>query len=44
MEIQRANVLLLADESDDRKRQKDVVIANMLNITPQAYDESCHYL
>lgn len=36
MEIRRANVLLLADESGDRKRQKDVVIANMLNITPQA--------
>ena len=29
-------MLLLADESGDRKRQKDVVIANMLNITPQA--------
>lgn len=36
MEIRRANVLLLADESGDRKRQKDVVIADMLNITPQA--------
>lgn len=36
MEIRRANVLLLADELGDRKRQKDVVIANMLNITPQA--------
>ena len=27
MEIRRANVLLLADESGDRKRQKDVTIA-----------------
>ena len=36
MEIRTANVLLLADESGDRKRQKDVVIADMLNITPQA--------
>ena len=36
MEIRRANVLLLADESGDRDRQKDVVIADVLNITPQA--------
>jgi len=36
MEIRRANVLLLADEADKRKRQKDTVIASMLNITPQA--------
>ena len=36
MEIRRANVLLLADEAEDRKRQKDIVIASMLGITPQA--------
>ncbi len=36
MEIRRANVLLLANEAGDRKRQKDVVIARMLGITVQA--------
>lgn len=36
MEIRRANVLLLADEAGERKRQKDNVIAGMLGITPQA--------
>lgn len=36
MEIRRADVLLLADEAGDRKRQKDVLIAGMLQITPQA--------
>ena len=36
MEIRRANVLLLANESGERKRQKDVVIARMLGITVQA--------
>lgn len=36
MEVRRANVLLLADESEGRKKQKDVVIASVLNITPQA--------
>lgn len=36
MEIRRANVLLLANEAGERKRQKDVVIANMLQITTQA--------
>lgn len=45
MEIRRANVLLLADESEERKRQKDVVIANMLGITPQAvHDIKQHFL
>ena len=36
MEIRRANVLLLANEAGERKRQKDVVIARMLGITVQA--------
>jgi len=36
MDIRRANVLLLADESENRKRNKDVVIADMLGITVQA--------
>lgn len=36
MEIRRANVLLHANEAGDRKRQKDVVIAQMLGITVQA--------
>lgn len=36
MEIRRANVLLLANEAGEHKRQKDVVIAKMLHITPQA--------
>ena len=36
MEIRRANVLLLADEAGDRRRQKDVVIAKMLGISAQA--------
>ena len=40
MEIRRANVLLLADEAEGRKRQKDIVIAGMLGITPQAV----HYI
>lgn len=45
MEIRRANVLLLADESGGRKRQKDVVIAQMLGITPQAvHDIKQHFL
>ena len=39
MEIRRANVLLLADEAEGRKRQKDIVIAGMLGITPQAVDD-----
>ncbi len=36
MEIRRANVLLMADESNHRQRQKDTIIASTLNITPQA--------
>lgn len=45
MEIRRANVLLLADESDGRKKQKDNVIAGMLGITPQAvHDIKKHFL
>ena len=45
MEIRRANVLLLADEAGDRKRQKDIVIASMLGITPQAvHDIKQHFL
>ena len=45
MEIRRANVLLLADEAGDRKRQKDIVIAVMLGITPQAvHDIKQHFL
>lgn len=36
MEIRRANVLILADEAAERKRQKDVEIAKTLHITPQA--------
>jgi hypothetical protein len=45
MEIRRANVLLLADEAGERKRQKDVVIAGMLGITPQAvHDIKQHFL
>lgn len=45
MEIRRANVLLLADESEGRKRQKDVVIADMLHITPQAvHDIKLHFI
>lgn len=45
MEIRRANVLLLADEAGTRKRQKDIVIASMLGITPQAvHDIKQHFL
>lgn len=45
MEIRRANVLLLADEAGDRKRQKDIVIASVLGITPQAvHDIKKHFL
>lgn len=45
MEIRRANVLLLADEAGERKRQKDIVIASMLGITPQAvHDIKQHFL
>lgn len=36
MEIRRANVLLLANEAGERKRQKDNVIAQMLGISVQA--------
>jgi hypothetical protein len=36
MEIRRANILLHADESDGRKRYKDVVIADMFGVTIQA--------
>ena len=34
-EIRRANILLSADESDGRKRTKDVDIAKMLNVSIQ---------
>ena len=45
MEIRRVNVLLLADEAGERKRQKDNVIAGMLGITPQAvHDIKQHFL
>jgi hypothetical protein len=36
MELRRANVLLLADQSEGRKKTKDLVIAKMFGITPQA--------
>lgn len=36
MDLRRANVLLLADESDGKKRKKDVQIAEILGITVQA--------
>ena len=45
MEIRRANVLLMADESCGRKRQKDVDIAKALGITPQAvHDIKSRYI
>lgn len=45
MEIRRANILLHADESDGRKRYKDVVIADMFGITIQAvHDVKVKYL
>lgn len=34
-EIRRANILLSVDESEGRKRMKDVVVARMLGTTPQ---------
>lgn len=34
-EIRRANILLCVDESGERKRMKDVVVARMLSTTPQ---------
>lgn len=34
-EIRRANILLCVDESEGRKRMKDVVVASMLGTTPQ---------
>ena len=44
-EIRRANVLLLADESDGRKRTKDVDIAKALGISVQAiHDIKKQYL
>lgn len=45
MVIRRANVLLLADEAGDRQRHKDIAIAGMLGITPQAvHDIKQHFL
>lgn len=44
-EIRRANVLLMADRSEGRKRTKDVDIAAALGITPQAiHDIKENYL
>jgi hypothetical protein len=34
-EIRRANILLSVDESEGRKRMKDVVVARILGTTPQ---------